>query len=138
MSSLLRALKILHETIGIDQRAAGLITTEAFGLITTGLFCESKFFRSWRRKPGTKKINLNPNILMWNKQSEQPLPFGKRIIFTNGKEAVIGIIEENLVEEGNIKRYWHFLRPEGVGGYEMEVEFDYSDITHWMPVPTLP
>lgn len=33
---------------------------------------------------------------------------------------------------------WFGLIPVGYSGYEMEIDFDYKDITHWMPLPMAP
>lgn len=69
----------------------------------------------------------------WIPVSEKPLPFGEVIIVAAdsymGKFVAVATVG---------KCEHHFVSVEGVSGWEVEVDFQYSDITHWMPAPEFP
>lgn len=57
-------------------------------------------------------------------------PSAKPILVTDGKVIVV-------VEKGDCAgRPWP--DPVGFGGYEWEFDFDWEDLTHWMPLPPAP
>lgn len=65
----------------------------------------------------------------WTKQQETPVPCDERVIVTDGKECLICRVKDIGFMS---------LQVEAIDGYEWETNFDYREITHWMPAPTLP
>jgi len=71
----------------------------------------------------------------WIDVQIEPPPFDTRITVTDGKVALICQMEKCISVKGNT---FISIQPEGVSGYEYEVEFDYGQITHWQQAPELP
>lgn len=71
------------------------------------------------------------NMEKWIDIKKKIPPLGKGILVTDGKTMTITRIEEL----GDKRRYMDGF---GFSGYEWEYDFEYEDITHWMPLCNVP
>jgi hypothetical protein len=68
----------------------------------------------------------------WISLKDQEPPKGKPVLITDGNDRVVAFLD------GYYKDGTALWRLEGVGGYEVERDFEDKDITHWMALPELP
>ena len=79
-----------------------------------------------------KALEKAVSFPQWIPIRDQEPPKGEPVLITDGKVRVVAYWRDRH-SDGTLN--WGL---EGVGGYEVETDFDDREITHWMLSPKLP
>ena len=79
-----------------------------------------------------KALEKAVSLPQWISLKDQEPPKGRSVLITDGKLMAV-VSWRNCYTDGT--PIWEL---EGVGGYEVETDWEDSEITHWMPLPELP